>query len=132
MAKSSTALSASVPLLPCLVATAAFSAAAARPGELKHRSVKVNGITMHIAEQGEGPLVVLLHGFPELWYSWRHVLPALGAAGYHAVAPDQRGVGQTDAPASVEDYTLLQSVSDIVGVVRALGYEQAVIAGHDW
>jgi pimeloyl-ACP methyl ester carboxylesterase len=100
--------------------------------ELKHRFVQVNGIKMHIAEQGEGPLVVLAHGFPELWYSWRHVLPALAAAGYHAVAPDMRGYGQTDAPPNIQDYTQLQFAGDLVGLVHALGYEQAVIAGHDW
>lgn len=86
---------------------------------------------MHIAEQGEGPLVVLAHGFPELWYSWRHVLPALAEAGYHAVAPDMRGFGRTDAPPNIDDYTHLQSAGDLVGLVQALGYEQAVIAGHD-
>ncbi len=86
---------------------------------------------MHIAEQGEGPLVILAHGFPELWYSWRHVLPALAAAGYHAVAPDMRGYGQTDAPPNIADYTHLQSAGDMVGLVHALGYDQAVICGHD-
>jgi pimeloyl-ACP methyl ester carboxylesterase len=99
---------------------------------IQHRFVQVNGIKMHIAEQGEGPLVVLAHGFPELWYSWRHVLPALAAAGYHAVAPDMRGYGQTDAPPNIQDYTQFQFAGDMVGLVRALGYEQAVIAGHDW
>jgi pimeloyl-ACP methyl ester carboxylesterase len=97
-----------------------------------HRFVQVNGIKMHIAEQGQGPLVVLAHGFPELWYSWRYVLPALAAAGYHAVAPDMRGYGQTDAPRDIADYSQLQVAGDMVGVVRALGYEQGVIAGHDW
>ncbi len=87
---------------------------------------------MHIAEQGEGRLVVLCHGFPECWYSWRHQLPALADAGYHAVAPDQRGFGQTDQPEPIEAYHILQSTSDIVGLVQALGEEQAVIAGHDW
>jgi pimeloyl-ACP methyl ester carboxylesterase len=87
---------------------------------------------MHIAEQGEGPLVLLAHGFPELWYSWRHVLPALAEAGYHAVAPDMRGYGQTSAPPEIQDYTQSQLAGDMVGLVRALGYEQAVIAGHDW
>jgi pimeloyl-ACP methyl ester carboxylesterase len=109
-----------------------MSPMSAQNSELKHRFVQVNGIRMHIAEQGEGPLVVLAHGFPELWYSWRHVLPALAAAGYHAVAPDMRGYGQTDAPPKVEDYTQLQFAGDMVGLVHALGYEQAVIAGHDW
>jgi pimeloyl-ACP methyl ester carboxylesterase len=105
---------------------------AAQPGEVNHRFVQVNGIRMHIAEQGHGPLVVLVHGFPELWYSWRHVLPALAAAGYHVVAPDMRGYGQTDAPLDIADYSQLQVVGDIVGLVHALGYEQAVIAGHDF
>jgi pimeloyl-ACP methyl ester carboxylesterase len=87
---------------------------------------------MHIAEQGSGPLVVLCHGFPESWYSWRHQLPALAAAGFHAVAPDMRGYGQTDRPEAIDQYTLLHLVGDIVGLVDALGAEPAVIAGHDW
>lgn len=99
---------------------------------ITHRFVQVNGIRMHIAEQGQGPLVLLLHGFPELWYNWRHVMPALAAAGYHAVAPDMRGYGQTDAPPRVEDYSLPQIAGDLVGLVHALGYEQAVVVGHDW
>jgi pimeloyl-ACP methyl ester carboxylesterase len=109
-----------------------MTTASAQPSDILHRFVQVNGIKMHLAEQGVGPLVVLVHGFPELWYSWRHVLPALAAAGYHAVAPDMRGYGQTDAPPNIEDYTQLQLVGDIVGVVHGLGYKQAVIAGHDW
>ncbi len=110
---------------------AAMSANAAQITSIKHRSIQVNGIKMHIAEQGEGPLIVLAHGWPELWYSWRHVLPALAAAGYHVVAPDLRGYGQTDAPQNLQDYTQFQFVGDVVGLVRTLGYEQAVIAGHD-
>lgn len=98
---------------------------------IAHRFIQVNGIQMHIAEQGEGPLVILAHGFPELWYSWRHILPALASAGYHAVAPDMRGYGQTDAPPDIKDYARSQCVADMVWLVRALGYEQAVIAGHD-
>lgn len=100
--------------------------------ELKHRFVTTNGIQMHIAEQGEGPLVVLCHGFPESWYSWRHQLQALAAAGYHAVAPDQRGYGQTEKPQAIDQYTQLHLVGDIVGLVDALGEEQAVVVGHDW
>ena len=73
--------------------------------DIQHRTVRTNGIDMHIAEMGEGPLVLLCHGFPECWYSWRHQLPALAAAGYRAVAPDQRGYGGTDAPEDVDDYT---------------------------
>lgn len=100
--------------------------------EITHRFVETNGIKMHIAEQGEGPLVVLCHGFPESWYSWRHQLPALAEAGYHAVAPDQRGYGQTDQPEAIEAYNILQLTGDVVGLVHALNEEQAVIVGHDW
>jgi pimeloyl-ACP methyl ester carboxylesterase len=87
---------------------------------------------VHVAEQGSGPLVLLLHGFPESWYSWRHQLPALAAAGYRAVAPDQRGYGQTDRPDHVDQYTLLHLVGDAVGLLDALGVETAVVVGHDW
>ena len=87
---------------------------------------------MHLAEQGRGPLVLLCHGFPESWYSWRHQLPALAAAGYRAVAPDMRGYGGTDRPEPVEQYTQLHLVGDMVGVLDALGEETAVIVGHDW
>src|SRR5919109_3855620 len=96
------------------------------------RVVDANGIRMRIAEQGRGPLVLLCHGFPESWYSWRHQLPALAQAGYHAVAPDMRGYGGTDAPAEIERYTQLHHVGDMVGVLDALGERQAVIVGHDW
>jgi pimeloyl-ACP methyl ester carboxylesterase len=74
--------------------------------EVTHRTVATNGIGMHIAEAGAGPFVLLCHGFPELWYSWRHQLPALAAAGFHAVAPDMRGYGRTDRPAAIEQYTI--------------------------
>ena len=100
--------------------------------EIAHRTIETNGIRMHIAEAGEGPLVLLCHGFPESWYSWRHQLKALAEAGFKAVAPDMRGYGQTDAPAEIEKYTLLHLVGDMVGVLDALGAETAVIAGHDW
>jgi pimeloyl-ACP methyl ester carboxylesterase len=100
--------------------------------EIRHRTLETNGIQMHIAEAGSGPLVILCHGFPESWYSWRHQLPALAEAGYHAVAPDQRGYGQTDAPEAIDQYTQLHLVGDIVGLVSALGEKRAVIAGHDW
>jgi pimeloyl-ACP methyl ester carboxylesterase len=100
--------------------------------EISHRFVDTNGIKMHIAEQGEGPLIILCHGFPECWYSWRHQLPALAQAGYHVVAPDQRGYGQTDRPEPIEAYHILQLTADIVGLVQALGEERAIIVGHDW
>jgi pimeloyl-ACP methyl ester carboxylesterase len=99
---------------------------------VNHQVINTNGINMHIAEQGQGPLVILCHGFPELWYSWRHQLPALAEAGYHVVAPDQRGYGQTDRPDTIEAYTLLHLTGDMVGLVQALGEERAVIIGHDW
>jgi pimeloyl-ACP methyl ester carboxylesterase len=98
----------------------------------RHRTVETNGIRMHLAEQGTGPLVVLCHGFPESWYSWRHQLPALAEGGFHAVAPDMRGYGHTERPEAIDQYTLLHLVGDMVGLLDALGAEQAVIAGHDW
>ncbi len=100
--------------------------------ELTHRNVAANGINLHIAEQGSGPLVLLCHGFPESWYSWRHQLPALAAAGFHAVACDMRGYGQPERPEAIDQYTLLHLVGDVVGLLDALGEEHAVIAGHDW
>jgi pimeloyl-ACP methyl ester carboxylesterase len=100
--------------------------------ELRYRTVETNGIRMYLAEQGTGPLVVLCHGFPESWYSWRHQLPALAEAGFHVVAPDMRGYGRTDRPEAIDQYTLLHLVGDMVGLLDALGAEQAVIAGHDW
>ena len=99
---------------------------------IQHRTIATNNIRMHIAEAGEGPLVILCHGFPELWYSWRHQLTALAEAGFHAVAPDQRGYGQTSQPEPIEAYTMLQLAGDITGLVYALGEEKAFIVGHDW
>jgi pimeloyl-ACP methyl ester carboxylesterase len=101
-------------------------------GGVAHRTVVANGIHLYCAEQGEGPLVVLCHGFPESWYSWRHQLPALSAAGFHAVAVDMRGYGRSDRPEAIDQYTLLHLVGDMVGLLDALGAEQAVIVGHDW
>ena len=100
--------------------------------EITHRGVEANGVRIHLAEAGEGPLVVFCHGFPESWYSWRWQLKALAEAGYHAVAPYMRGYGQTDRPEEIEKYTLLHLVGDMIGVVDALGGGQAAIVGHDW
>lgn len=100
--------------------------------EPKEYAVKTNGVNLHVAEMGEGPLVVLCHGFPELGYSWRYQLKALAESGYRAVAPDQRGYGRSDCPESIEAYDIFQLTGDIVGLVHALGEERAVIAGHDW
>ncbi|HEX3764804.1 MAG TPA: alpha/beta hydrolase [Kofleriaceae bacterium] len=96
------------------------------------RFIESNGIRMHLVEQGSGPLVVLLHGFPELSSTWRHQLSALAAAGYHAVAPDQRGYGQTDCPEREDAYTIFHLVGDVIGLIDALGERQAVVVGHDW
>lgn len=100
--------------------------------EITHRTVATNGINLHIAEAGEGPLVLLIHGFPEMWYSWRHQLPALAAAGYHAVAPDVRGYGDSDKPHEVDAYTMKNLTKDYLGLLDTLGEETAVIVGHDW
>ena len=100
--------------------------------EPTHRTVPLNGISFHIAEQGQGPLALLCHGWPECWYSWRHQLRALSEAGFHAVAPDMRGFGQTDAPEDVSAYTIVHNVGDMVQLVSTLGEKQAIIIGHDW
>ena len=100
--------------------------------EITHKLVTTNGIKMHVAMAGEGPLVLLCHGFPESWYSWRHQLKALASAGYCAVAPDMRGYGQTDKPEAIDQYTMLHLTGDMVGLVEALGFKEAVIVGHDW
>jgi pimeloyl-ACP methyl ester carboxylesterase len=105
---------------------------------ITHRHIQAGDLTMHIAEAGQGPLVLLLHGFPESWYSWRHQLTALAAAGYHAVAPDQRGYAETgppgdgSRPAEAGDYTILHLTGDVFALMDALGEERAVVAGHDW
>ena len=99
---------------------------------LQHRDATANGIRIHYAEQGTGPLVLLCHGFPEGWYSWRDQLAALAAAGFRAVAPDMRGYGRTEAPATISAYNILDIVGDMVGLVSVLGESQAVIVGHDW
>lgn len=100
--------------------------------EITHRQIQTNGITMHIAEAGQGLPVIFLHGFPELWYSWRHQLPVIAAAGFHAVAPDQRGYGQTDAPPDIESYSMKELTADVIGLLDALDAEQGVLVGHDW
>src|SRR3954462_14580831 len=100
--------------------------------EPTQRIIESNGIRLNVAEQGSGPLVLLCHGFPESWYSWRHQISALAAAGYHVVAPDMRGYGQTDAPEAIDQYTMLHLVGDMVGLLDAFGEPSAVIVGHDW
>jgi pimeloyl-ACP methyl ester carboxylesterase len=98
------------------------------------RIVDARGTRIHLVEEGDpaGPLVLLVHGFPESWYSWRHQIPVLAGAGYHVAAMDVRGYGRSSAPLEVDAYGMLQHVNDNLGVVEALGHETAVIVGHDW
>ncbi len=96
----------------------------------QHRDIITNGIRMHYVTQGQGPLVVLLHGFPEFWYSWRYQIPMLAEHGYTVVAPDLRGYNDTDKPRRGYDVPTL--LRDIKGLIKGLGYEKAVIVGHDW
>ena len=99
---------------------------------LRHRIVDGPAGRLHLVEQGRGPLVLLVHGFPESWYSWRRQLPALAAAGYRAVAMDVRGYGRSSKPAATDACRMLNLVEDNVAVVRALGEDGAVVVGHDW
>jgi pimeloyl-ACP methyl ester carboxylesterase len=94
--------------------------------------IESNGIRLNIAERGMGPVVLLCHGFPESWYSWRHQIDALAAAGFHAVAPDMRGYGKSDAPEAIDQYTIFHLVGDLVGLLDSLEARTAVIVGHDW
>jgi len=96
------------------------------------RTIRANGVRLRIAEAGKGPLVILLHGFPESWYSWRHQLTAFADAGYHVVAPDLRGYGGSDKPKEVDAYDIHNLTSDVVGIIDAMGEKTAILAGHDW
>ena len=101
---------------------------------MARRRVNVGEVRLAISEEGDptGEPVILLHGFPEIGHSWRHQLPALAGAGYHAVAPDLRGYGDSDRPAGVDDYLAPKLVGDVLGLIRALEHESAHIVGHDW
>ena len=101
------------------------------PG-IEFLTVESNGIRMRVASMGEGPVVLLAHGWPESWYSWRHQIRALADAGYRALAPDMRGYGGTDAPEEVSSYNQVNLAADMVGILDALGIEQATMVGHDW
>lgn len=98
---------------------------------INHAFIQTNGIRMHYVTAGDGPLVVLLHGFPQYWYAWRHQIPAL-APHFRVVAPDLRGYGDTDKPPHINDYHLDVLAQDIRGLIQGLGYEKAHIVGHDW
>ena len=102
------------------------------PPGVRLRMVDVGDVNLRIAEMGEGPLIVLVHGWPESWYSWRQQMPALAAAGYRVVAPDMRGYGASDRPPAVEDYNIRKLSGDLVGLLDALGEKSAILVGHDW
>jgi epoxide hydrolase 4 len=98
----------------------------------EHGEAVVNGVRLHYVEQGEGPLVVLLHGFPEFWYSWRHQIPTLAGAGFRAVAPDMRGYNLSEKPEGLHPYRVEALVDDVAGLIRHLGGDRATVVGHDW
>ncbi|XXG65504.1 hypothetical protein AAC387_Pa05g3185 [Persea americana] len=102
--------------------------------EIRHRRIRTNGIEMHVAEIGapKCPLVLLLHGFPELWFSWRHQMVGIAEHGYHVVAPDMRGYGDTESPADSFSYTILHLLGDLIGLLDAFDREKAFVVGHDW
>ncbi|XP_010275536.1 PREDICTED: bifunctional epoxide hydrolase 2 [Nelumbo nucifera] len=97
-----------------------------------HSRIKTNGIWIHIAEKGRGPLVLLLHGFPELWFSWRHQITHLANNGYHVVAPDMRGYGDSDSPLHPSSYTVFHLVGDFIGLLDHFNQQKAFVVGHDW
>ncbi|KAK4562617.1 hypothetical protein RGQ29_005212 [Quercus rubra] len=100
--------------------------------DIKHQRLQTNGIWMHIAEKGQGPLVLLIHGFPELWSSWTYQINQLAEQGYHVVAPDMRGYGDSDCPLDPASYTAFHLVGDLIGLLDQLGEEKAFVVGHDW
>lgn len=99
--------------------------------KIQHEYRTVNGVRLHCAVAGTGPLIVLLHGFPEFWYSWRHQIPAL-AEHFTVVAPDMRGYNKSEKPACIDDYVLPTLVEDVVQLIQSFGHERAIVAGHDW
>lgn len=98
---------------------------------MQHSYIQTNGIKLHYVTQGEGPLMILLHGFPEFWYSWRHQIEAF-FEDYKVVAIDMRGYNNSDKPKDKSAYALAELIKDVEGVIRGLGYERCVLAGHDW
>ena len=101
------------------------------PRGFSHHFSQINGIKIHYVEEGKGPLVLLLHGFPYIWYMWRHQIRGLAAAGYRVVAPDFLGYGESDAPADVQSYSIFDAVGDQVGLMQVLHENSAVVGGHD-
>jgi pimeloyl-ACP methyl ester carboxylesterase len=103
---------------------------------VRHRRARVNGVRLHYVEAGptsaDAPLILLLHGFPEFWYSWRHQIPALAAAGFHVIAPDLRGYNLSDKPPRVADYGVETLAGEVVGLINHAGRRRATLVGHDW
>ncbi|HEY9878987.1 MAG TPA: alpha/beta hydrolase [Leptolyngbyaceae cyanobacterium] len=97
----------------------------------QHRFIETNGIRLHYVTQGNGPLMLFLHGFPEFWYSWRHQIPEF-AKDYTVVALDLRGYNDSDKPEGVDAYRMSELVKDVAGVIRGLGFDRCVLVGHDW
>ncbi|PIN04425.1 Soluble epoxide hydrolase [Handroanthus impetiginosus] len=100
--------------------------------KIQHKIIQTNGINIHVAEIGDGPAVLFLHGFPELWYSWRHQMLFLSSRGYRAIAPDLRGYGDSDAPPCATSYTAFHIIGDLVGLLDAMGLDRVFLVGHDW
>ncbi|KAK9725611.1 hypothetical protein RND81_05G157200 [Saponaria officinalis] len=128
--KKSPPLSTQQPKIQTLTTTATMSDTSG----ITHRNLRINGINIHVAEKGDvgAPIVLFLHGFPDLWYSWRHQITALASLGYRAVAPDMRGYGDTDAPTDARSYTYGHIVRDLVGLIDELGADQVFVVAHDW
>lgn len=99
---------------------------------MPERTIRCNGVELHVVEEGSGPPVIFSHGFPELAYSWRHQLPAIAEAGYRAIAPDQRGYGRSSRPDAIEDYDIEHLSGDLIALLDEIGEEKAVLVGHDW
>lgn len=101
--------------------------------KIHHSTIPVNGINMHVAQiSNTGPPILFLHGFPELWYTWRHQMLYLSSLGYHTISPDLRGYGDTDAPKSVTEYSVFHIVGDLVCLIETLGFDKVFLVGHDW
>ena len=100
--------------------------------EPEFQYIQTNGVTLRTVVKGEGPLVILLHGFPEFWHLWRHQIDPIVAAGYKVAVPDQRGYAGSDAPEAIEDYDILHLTGDVVGIADALGYDNFIVIGQDW
>jgi epoxide hydrolase 4 len=102
------------------------------PEAWEHGAATINGCRFHYVAAGMGPLVILLHGFPEFWYSWRHQIPALAHAGFHVIALDLRGYNDSDKPVGVHNYRVELLIADVAGLIRQVGAGPAIVVGHDW